>query len=301
MKEALPYIFMIGAVVAFVAAVVCLITPRAAIFFHRKTRLKGLFAWLGLALVCFMCVGVFAPKDTRNVAVIKQKAGVAPVDIVPVVPPSAEALATEEHASPATNLHKSKDEDFGIFAYRVSKSIPRTTRHGRVDGGLIYIYPSQPDIELTNESIGTTCLSAAKFFINEYSKKYDDIDNMLVVITDAPYDINRYNNEIYYNKIGKLAECHYLYTKNNGWKSIKFEASSRNTTSTEKQIEDLWFNLHNKYKQGNRIGNYALKEEIGAKLNINPDDINFTPVPPEKMNPKQFKDILPHGPAEVDD
>lgn len=298
MKEALPYIFFCGMGIALVAAMASLGTPRAAIFFRRKTRLRGIFSWLAIAFVCFTCIGVFAPKDTRNAAVIEQKAGATPVDTASVAPASAEALATVEHSSPATNLHKSKDEDFGIFAYRVSQSIPRTTRHGRVDGGLIYIYPSQPDIELTNESIGTTCQSASKFFINEYSKKYGDIDNMLVVITDAPYDINKYNNEIYYNRIGKLAECHYLYTKQNGWKSIKLEASPRNTTPTEKQIEDLWFKLHNKYKHENRISDYNLKEEIGKKLNINPDDINFTPVPPEKMNPKQFKNIYPQGPAE---
>ena len=301
MSSALAYIFFICSLISLLAVVASLITPRVAFFLRKKTRLRAMMSWFGICCLCLICMAAASPRNTSTTAVVEQKGKLTPMDNPAMTPSASNARVKGVQSTLAANSQKSEDEDPRIFEYQVSRSTPRKTRHGRVDGGLIYIYPSEPDIQLTNQKIGATCLAAAKFFINNYSREYEEIDNMLVVITDAPYDTHKYNQEIFYAKIGKLAECHYLHSRYKGWEVITLDVSPRNTTHTEKQIEDLWFKLHGKYKRGNRIDDAALKKEIGLKLNINPEDINFTPVTPEKLDPKQFKNIAPHGPVKTQD
>lgn len=301
MSNALAYIFFMCSLISLLAVVASLITPRVAFFLRKKTRLRAMMSWFGICCLCLICMAAVAPRNTTTTTVVEQKDKLTSMDNPAVTPPASNAGGRAAQPTQAVKPQKSEDEDPRIFEYQVSRSTPRKTRHGRVDGGLIYIYPSEPDAHLTSQKIGATCLAAAKFFINNYSREYEEIDNMLVVITDAPYDTHKYNQEIFYGKIGKLATCHYLHSNYKGWEVITLEASARNTTHAEKQIEDLWLKLHGKYKRGNRIDDAALKKEIGLKLNINPEDINFTPVTPEKLDPKQFKNIAPHGPVKTQD
>lgn len=207
---------------------------------------------------------------------------------------SSAAILTPEVGKAGTD-DKNTDSSI-IFDYIEQKSTPTKTRHGRVDGGNIYIYPENPAVQLDNHNIAATCVAAAKFYIDEYSKEYEDIDRMLVVITDMPYDLERYSKEIYYSKIGKLASCQ-LMLLNRGWDIINIEVADRNTTPTEKNIEALWFKLNQKFIRENRINDEKLKEEIARQLNLAPEDVNFTPVAPKKIYSKNFENIQARRPV----
>lgn len=295
MKEALPYIFMIGAVVVFLGAVASLITPRAAIFF-KKDRTKAAGVWVLICLVCLVGMGKSIPEEQLEAAKAKR--------------------AAEEEAHRATNQHESKDDQENLITFPYNENSVRnsTDRHHRIRGGSIYISPLDEASNLNSNQIAATCMAAAKHYAQVFSKKYNPpdnntlIDDILVVITDVPYN-DKYHNEIFYRNIGQLGRCHYVIGKSTGffsygkpeWQWLEVKASPRNTSEIEKQVENFWINLHEKFKQGNRIANDALKKEIGNKLNINPEDVNFTPVPPEKINPKQFENISPQAPAEAND
>lgn len=296
MTNALPYIFFAGMAFACLSAAVSLFTPRTAIFFRNKTRPKGFFAWLGIAFVCFTCIGIFAPQAQREEAKAKK------------------AVAEQAHLAPNPHESKADAETSITFQYKENSIRNDTDRHGRIRGATVFISPIDEGFNLNSNQISATCMAAAKYYAQVFSKKYNTpdntlIDNILVVITDMPYDVVKYGKEIFYGDIGKLGQCHYVIGKSTGffsygkpeWQWLEVKASPRNTSEIEKQIEKFWINLHKKYKQGNRIADYALKKDIGLKLNINPEDINFTPVRPEKLDSNQFKDIAPHGPVEAQD
>lgn len=295
MKEALPYIFLVGAAIAFLGAVASLITPRAAIFF-KKDRLRGTGAWMAICIACLGFMGKSIPEEQREAAKAKR------------------AAAEQVHLAP--DPHESKDvpENSITFQYNENSVQNNSDRHHRIRGGTIYISPLDESSNLNSSQIASTCMAAAKYYAQIFSKKYNSpdntlIDDILVVITDMPYDVEKYHREIYYNKIGQLGQCHFVIGKSTGlfsygkpeWQWLEVKASPRNTSEIEKQVENLWIDLHKKFKQGNRIANDALKKEIGLKININPEAIKFTPVLPEKMDPQPFKNINPQGPAKAND
>lgn len=63
-------------------AVVSLLTPRLALPFKKKTRLKGLGFWLGLGCVFFALVGMVVPESEKNIADVTD----VPLSTEPPVP-----------------------------------------------------------------------------------------------------------------------------------------------------------------------------------------------------------------------
>lgn len=147
MKEALPYIFFVGTVIALVAAVASLFTPRAAIFFRRKTRLRGLFAWLGLAFVCLVLTSVTVPEKYREAARAEQ------------------ALAEAQKPR--------------LVPYREAE-VTDTSSGGRKRGD-VRIVLADPVADFRPQDLAATCMAAAKFYAKEQGFK-----TVSVFFTDIP-------------------------------------------------------------------------------------------------------------------
>lgn len=166
-------LLLLAGLAAMVLAVVSLFTPKAGFFLKKKTRFK---ACIGYIIIAAFCMGV--GND------ILERGGKSDNSAAQL--PAAIAEASTINTQADTPI---------IFEYREQTSTPRKTRHGRVDGGLIYIYPADQNRQLTSKNIASTCVAAAKFYINKYSQEYGEIDNMLVVVTDMPYELDEYKND----------------------------------------------------------------------------------------------------------
>lgn len=265
---------------ALALSVVSLITPKLAFFLKNKTRAKAFGSYLGIALISIIVGSSAMQNPVSNIEIASQN--------------DKTAETKSEPAKPAT------------FKYRENYIRNRTDRHNRIRGCTVYISPLDEEADLNVGQITATCMAAAKYYAEDFSKKYNSHDNTLVddiavVITDMPYDMTK---DIKYGNLGKLAGCNYMLGKSTGlfsygepeWQWRTVVASPRNTNSLEKKIESLWVNLQDKFKQGNRLRENDLINEIAYKLNLTPDQINIPAVLPEKVDSEKYINIQPHGP-----
>lgn len=264
-----------------VLSIVSLLTPKVAFFLKNKTRGKAFALYLGIAIISFIAGNPTVQAPSTNVQTVPQN------DI------TVEAKAVPKNSE--------------TFQYKENYIRNRTDRHSRIRGATVHISPLDEKANLNSDQIAATCMAAAKYYADDFSKKYNTsdptlIDDIFVAITDMPYDMTK---DIQYENIGKLAGCHYILGTSKGlfsygkpeWQWLSVVASPRNTNDDEKKIESLWVNLHEEFKQGNRLRENDLINEISHRLNLAPEQINFTPVIPEKVDSEKFKNIQPRGPS----
>lgn len=262
MKEALPFIFLLGAVIALVAAAASLVTPRAAIFFRKKTRLRGLFTWLGLALVCFMCVGIFAPEKPGEQAKAEKAAA------------RAEADAKAEAKKP--RLVPYREAEVG------DTSVANRKR------GEVRIVLADPGADFTAEQLAATCMAAAKFYAREY-----DFKTVSVFFTDIPGERPYEGTQV--------ARCHYAPDKKGfgageGWEWNDVRAAERPYTDQERQVKQLWGELAARGMKGDA----AIQKAIGKQLGIPAEKVATPPyiLGLREVDERPFKDVKPQGPEQ---
>lgn len=270
MKEALPYIFLLGAVVAFIAAVACLFTPRAAIFFRKKTRLKGLFAWLAISVACLVLMGALAPEDVREAARAKR-----------VEAAQAEAAAEKARAEAAEKARaEAEAQKPRLVPYREAE-VTDTSVGGR-KRAQVRIVLADPAADFRPQDLAATCMAAARFYAKEYG-----IRTVSVFFNDIPGG-NPWEGT-------QLARCHHAADRkgyyDGNWEWNDVQAVERPLTNQERQMKELWGSLRGKVK-----GESALVTAIGEKLGIPADKVTLTPVWPESVDFKPFKDVKPQGP-----
>lgn len=273
MKEALPYIFLLGAVVAFVAAVVCLITPRAAIFFRKKTRLKGAAAWLAISVACLVLMGALAPEDVREAAKAKRVAAA-----------QAEAAAEKAKAEAAEKAKaEAEAQKPRLVPYREAE-VTDTSAGGRKRGD-VRIVLADPAADFRPQDLAATCMAAARFYAKEHGFK-----TVSVFFTDIPGERPWQGTQI--------ARCHYASDKkgfyDGNWEWNDVRAAERPYTDQERQVKQLWGELEAKGARKEA----DIKKAIGAKLGIPADEV---PTPPyilglNEVDARPFKDVKPQGP-----
>lgn len=263
MKEALPYIFMIGAVVAFIAAVVCLITPRAAIFFRNRTRLKGAAAWLAISVACLVLMGALAPEDVREAAKAKRAA----------------AEQAEVEAKARVEAERPK-----LVPYKESELEDTSTANRK--RGRVRIVLADPAADFRPQDLAATCMAAAKFYAKEYGFK-----TVSVFFTDIPGREHWQGTQ--------LARCHYASDRkgfggDEAWEWDDVRVVPRPLTDQERQVKQLWGEIQ---AQGVRKDADIMKA-VGAKLGIPPDTVTTYTVIPELVDERPLEGVEPQGPAE---
>lgn len=274
MKEALPYVFMIGAVIAFIAAVVCLITPRAAIFFRHRTRLKGAAAWLAISVACLVLMGALVPEDVREAAKAKRVAAA-----------QGEAAAEKAGAEAAEKANAGAEaQKPRLVPYREA-GVTDTSFGGRKRGD-VRIVLADPEADFRPQDLAATCMAAARFYAKERG-----FTTVSVFFTDIPGERPHEGTQI--------ARCHYASDKKGfgggeGWEWNDVRGAERPLTDQERQVKRLWGELS---AQGLK-GDAAIKKAVGAKLGVPAEKV---PAPPfiiglNEVDERPFRDVKPQGP-----
>lgn len=285
MKEALPYIFLLGAVIAFIAAVVCLFTPRAAIFFRNRTRRKGVLAWMAIFLACVVLMTESIPEAELKAA--KQKRATAQAEAAKAENTSdgrAEAAAQKASAEAAEKSRpRAEAEKPRLVPYREAE-VTDTSAGGRKRGD-VRIVLADPGAVFRPQDIAATCMAAARFYAKEQGFK-----TVSVFFTDIPGERPYEGTQI--------ARCHYAPDKkgfdDGNWEWNDVRAAERPYTDQERQVKQLWGELAAKGARKEA----DIKKAIGAKLGIPADKV---PTPPyilglREVDERPFKDVKPQGP-----
>ncbi|MDE6734746.1 MAG: DUF4875 domain-containing protein [Desulfovibrio sp.] len=271
MKEALPYLFLLGAVVAFIAAVVCLFTPRAAIFFRNRTRLKGVAVWMAICLACVVLMIETIPEKYSEAAKAKRAAAAqAETEAEKVRAEAAEkARALAEAQKPRLVPYREEELD--------------DTSHALRKRGSARIMLADPAADFRQQDLVATCMAAARFYVKKYG-----LQEVSVFFWDMPGDKPWQGTQ--------LARCFHAPDggpKGGGSQWGDVAAVTRPLTEQERQMKELW---------GSWRGEKWVKKEadlekaIGEKLGIPPEKVMLTPVWPEPVDFRPFKDVKPQGP-----
>lgn len=274
MTEALPYIFLLGAIIALVFGVASLITPRAAIFFRNKTRRKGVAAWMAIFLACVVLMTETIPEEQREAA--KQKRAVAA---------QAESAAEKASAEAAEKAKaEAKAQKPRLVAYREAE-VNDTSIASRKRGE-VRIVLDDPAADFRQQDLATTCMAAAKFYAKEYGFK-----TVSVFFTDVPGERPWQGTQI--------ARCHYASDKKGfgageGWEWNDVQGAKHPYTVQERQVKQLWGELR---AQGMK-GDAAIQKAIGAKLGIPAEKVTTPPyiLGLHEVDKRPFKDVKPQGP-----
>lgn len=276
MTKALAYIFFIGAFISLLAAGLSLITPRMAFFLRKRTRLRGMLAWLGITCLCLVCMAAFAPMDKQTTAAIEQKAVSAPAGSAAAASPLGKALASAEQTSPAAKPQ--------LVVYRESE-VDDTSIANR-KRGQVRIVLADPAADFTREQLAATCMAAAKFYAREYG-----FQALSVFFTDIPGDKPWEGTQI--------ARCAYSPDKggwsgSQGWLWGEVMAVDRPLTGEERQMKKLWGAARDK-----GIRNEAeVKKAVAQKMKITPEKVTLLYVFPENVASHHLEDVEPQGPVE---
>lgn len=287
MKEALPYIFLLGAVVAFIAAVVCLFTPRAAIFFRNKTRRKGVTVWMAICLACVVLMTESIPEDQLEAAKAKRTAQVEAAAEKAKAKAAEKAKAEAAEKAKAEAAEKAKAEAEAQkprhVPYREAE-VTDTSVGGRKRGD-VRIVLADPASDFRPQDLAATCMAAAKFYAKEY-----DFKTVSVFFTDIPGERPWQGTQI--------SRCHYASDKkgfyDGNWEWNDVRAAERPYTDQERQVKQLWGELEAKGARKEA----DIKKTIGTKLGIPAGKV---PTPPyilglNEVDERPFKDVKPQGP-----
>lgn len=288
MKEALPYIFMIGAVVAFVAAVVCLITPRAAIFFRNRTRLKGAAAWLAISVACLVLMGALAPEDVREAAKAKRAAQVEAAAEKAKAKAAEKAKVEAAEKAKAEAAEKAKAEAEAqkprLVPYR-EEELDDTSNALRKRGS-VRIVLADPAADFRPQDLAATCMAAAKFYAKAHGWQMVE-----VFVSDIPGQ-RHWQGTL-------LARCNHAPDKkgisgDEHWQWADVMAAERPLMDQERQVKQLWGELEAKGVRKEA----DIKKSIGAKLGIPADKVSTPLFILERVDFKPLENVKPRGPVE---
>lgn len=287
MKEALPYIFLFGAIIAFIAAVVCLFTPRAAIFFRNKTRRKGVAVWMAICLACVVLMTESIPEDQLEAAKAKRTAQVEAAAEKAKAKAAEKAKVEAAEKAKAEAAEKAKAEAEAqkpqLVPYREAE-VTDTSVGGRKRGDLRIVL-ADPATGFRPQDLAATCMAAARFYAKEHGFK-----TVSVFFTDIPGERPYEGTQI--------ARCHYasdmkgFYDGNWEWNDVR--AAERPYTDQERQVKQLW----GEFSAQGMKSDAAIQKAIGEKLGIPADKV---PTPPyilglNEVDERPFKDVKPQGP-----
>lgn len=279
MKEALPYIFLLGAVIAFIAALVCLFTPRAAIFFRNRTRRKGVAGWMAIFLACVVLMIAVIPEKYSEAAKAKRTAQVE------AAAEKGKAEAAEKAKVEAAEKAKAEAEAQKprLVPYR-EEELDDTSNALRKRGSARIVL-ADPAADFRQQDLAATCMAAARFYVKKYG-----LQEVSVFFWDIPGDKPWQG--------AQLARCFHAPDggpRGGGSQWGDVAAVTRPLTDQERQMKKLW---------GSWRGEKWVKREadlenaIGEKLGIAPEKVTLTPVWPEPVDVGPMRDVKPQGPEE---
>ena len=281
MKEALPYIFLLGAAVAFLGAVASLITPRAAIFF-KKDRTKAAGAWVLICLVCLVCMGKSIPEEQLEAAKAKR----ATAAQVEAAAEKAKAVTAQNVKAEAAEKAKTeaKAEKPRLVPYR-EEELDDTSNAIRKRGS-VRIVLADPAANFQPQDLVATCMAAAKFYAKTHGWQMVE-----VFVSDIPGQRHWQGTQ--------LARCNHAPDKkgisgNEHWEWADVKVAERPLTDQERQVKQLWGELEAKGVRKEA----DIKKAIGAKLGIPADKVSTPLFILERVDFKPLEDVKPQGPVE---
>lgn len=245
---------------AIILAVVSLLTPKAAFFLKKKTRLRAFASYLGIAVI-----GLVAGISSMQAPAEQNQSTIS--DNTPKV---AEPATTE--AAPAVATPAEPQKTVELLPYNESEVLDTST--GSRKRGQVFITLADPAAQFTPDQLAATCMAAARYYAEKNGFKA-----LSVFFADIPGD-NPWEGT-------RLAQCDYSpdeggWSGNNGWLWQNVKAVERPLTDAERQMKKLW----GEAKSKGIVRESEIKKYVAKKMGIKPDKVTLLFVFPENVNYK---------------
>lgn len=273
MSANLTGIFAIVGIAALIIALVSLFAPKTAFFLRKKTRLRAMFAWFGIAAACLIIGAAAAPESKK-------------VHFQPTPATQTQKKQDKIDVKPETTAQENA-EQAKLVPYLEAEvkdtSLPRRRR------GQVFITLAEPDGQFTSDQLAATCMAAAKHYAKEYGFKA-----LTVFFSDLPGGQSWEGT--------RLAQCSYSPDKggwsgNQNWLWQGIQVVERGLTDQERQMKKLWGEMRSKYQKNGSTDEAALSKAIAKKLGVKPDEVHLPYLFPKDVAPQNFAGIDSYGPS----